>query len=568
MYLDYYELDTKPFQITVDPTFLWLGDKHKEALATLRYGIMDNRGFLLLTGEVGTGKTILINQLIKTLEIGTVVATIPDPDLVSMDFYNLLADGFQMNRTFDSKSAFLIHLRDFLYKTNADQKQVLLIIDESQRLNHQLMEDIRVLSNIELHDRKLINVFFVGQQEFNNILMTPQNRALAQRITVRYHIEPLNQDETELYIQHRLKLAGGKRMLFKKSSIPEIFSFSNGIPRLINIICDHSLLTGFSQGKKQIDDAIVRECAVELQIPTQNPLGGNLKVVEPAHKKIEPIITEAVNAKTSADIIEKASESDRNASGVNPTGPNPVDHEKHPNDAASHSSAWRAVVLFALFVLIGLIAFSLIQFNRSNGPRWDTDDLTPKKYLSTLEKEKEKLANRLENGDNDLEEGTVSIVNESVSAPQDSSNKTSTNATDSRNGDQPPTSFLDAEIEPLPLMMEKTIIQFSLNSNEISPNSYDILDRIAQYLKRHSDKTIHVRGYTDDTGSDGYNESVSRFRAGAVKSYLLGKGAPADNIKVFGMGRVNPIASNDTALGRSQNRRVEIEFPDAGSDGE
>ena len=522
----------------------------------------------MLTGEVGTGKTILINQLIKTLEIGTVVATIPDPDLVSMDFYNLLADGFQMNRTFDSKSAFLIHLRDFLYKTNADQKQVLLIIDESQRLNHQLMEDIRVLSNIELHDRKLINVFFVGQQEFNNILMTPQNRALAQRITVRYHIEPLNQDETELYIQHRLKLAGGKRMLFKKSAIPEIYSFSNGIPRLINIVCDHSLLTGFSQGKKLIDDAIVRECAGELQIPTQNPLGANLKVVKPVNKKIEPIITEAVNAKTSADIIEKASDSDRNSSDVNSTGPNQVDHENPTNDAASHSSAWRAVVLFALFVLIGLVAFSLIQFNRSNGPRWDTDDLTPKKYLSTLEKEKEKLANRLENGDNDLEEGTVSILNENLSAPEDSPNKTSTNPTDASNGNQSPTSFLDAEIEPLPLMMEKTIIQFSLNSNEISPNSYDILDRIAQYLKKHSDKTILVRGYTDDTGSDGYNESVSRFRAGAVKSYLLGKGAPADNIKVFGMGRVNPIASNDTALGRSQNRRVEIEFPDAGIDGE
>jgi general secretion pathway protein A len=200
MYLDYYQLRAKPFQITADPKFLWLGDKHKEALATLRYGIVDNRGFLLLTGEVGTGKTLLINRLCSLLDIDTVVATLPDPDLNSMDFYNLLADGLQMKRTFDSKGAFLIHLRDFLHQSHADQKQVLLIIDESQRLNHKLMEDIRVLSNIELQDRKLINIFFVGQQEFNSILMTPPNRALSQRITVRYHIEPLNQEETGQYV--------------------------------------------------------------------------------------------------------------------------------------------------------------------------------------------------------------------------------------------------------------------------------------------------------------------------------------------------------------------------------
>ena len=162
MYLDHFSLNIKPFQITVDPKFLWLGEKHKEALATLRYGILDNRGFLLMTGEVGTGKTILINRLISLLDIDTVVATLPDPDLESMDFYNLLADGLNMKRTFDTKGEFLIHLRDFLHQSHVNQKQVLLIIDESQRLNHRLMEDIRVLSNIELHDRKLINIFFVG----------------------------------------------------------------------------------------------------------------------------------------------------------------------------------------------------------------------------------------------------------------------------------------------------------------------------------------------------------------------------------------------------------------------
>ncbi|RPI70495.1 MAG: DUF2075 domain-containing protein, partial [Desulfobacteraceae bacterium] len=263
MYLDYYKLKTKPFQITVDPKFLWLGEKHKEALATLRYGIVDNRGFLLLTGEVGTGKTILINRLVSTLNIDTVVATLPDPDLESMDFYNLMADGLKFNRTFDSKAAFLIALRDFLYQSYANQKNVLLVIDESQRLNHQLMEDIRVLSNIELQDRKLINIFFVGQQEFNGILNTPQNRALAQRITVRYHIEALDIKETSQYIAHRLKVAGSSEMLFDGGAVSEIFKFSGGIPRLINIICDHALLTGFARGIKKIGVNTVLECAQE-----------------------------------------------------------------------------------------------------------------------------------------------------------------------------------------------------------------------------------------------------------------------------------------------------------------
>ena len=269
MYLDFYKLKVKPFQITSDPKFLWLGEKHKEALATLRYGIVDNRGFLLLTGEVGTGKTILINRLTTLLDIDTVVATLPDPDLDSMDFYNLLADGLQMKRTFESKGAFLIHLRDFLHQSYAEQKQVLLIIDESQRLNHRLMEDIRVLSNIELHDRKLINIFFVGQQEFNSILMTPQNRALSQRITVRYHIEPLDQGETGEYVTHRLKIAGSTKPIFNRGAFNEIFHFSGGIPRLINIICDHALLTGYARNLKQINGSVIRECAEELRIPVQ-----------------------------------------------------------------------------------------------------------------------------------------------------------------------------------------------------------------------------------------------------------------------------------------------------------
>ena len=172
-----------------------------------------------------------------------------------------------MNKKFDSKGAFLIHLKNFLHKAYEDHKRVLLIIDEAQRLNHELLEQIRLLSNIELQNRKLINIFFVGQTEFGEMLMEDRNRAVRQRITVSYHIEPLTEAESGEYIKHRLKVAGSAKEIFSKDAVREIFSFANGYPRLINIICDHALLTGYASGLKSIDKKVIQECERELQIP-------------------------------------------------------------------------------------------------------------------------------------------------------------------------------------------------------------------------------------------------------------------------------------------------------------
>ena len=184
MYENHYNLKAMPFQITTDPRFLWLGEKHSEALATLKYGILENKGFLLLTGDVGTGKTALINRLVKMIDVAAIVAKVPDPGLSSLDFFNFLSVELKMNKTFDSKGAFLIHLKHFLLKAYSAHKKVVLIIDEAQRLNPELLEQIRLLSNIELQNRKLINIFFVGQTEFSKMLMEDRNRAVRQRITV------------------------------------------------------------------------------------------------------------------------------------------------------------------------------------------------------------------------------------------------------------------------------------------------------------------------------------------------------------------------------------------------
>ncbi len=552
MYLKHYQLTTKPFQITADPKFLWLGEKHKEALATLRYGILDNRGFLLLTGEVGTGKTILINRLVSMLDLDTVVATLPDPDLSSMDFYNLLADGFKMNRTFDSKGAFLIHLRDFLHQSYANRKQVLLAIDESQRLNHHLMEDIRVLSNIELHDRKLINIFFVGQQEFNTILSAPQNRALAQRITVRYNIAPLDKDEVGKYVSHRLKVAGSTQRLFTPAAIGEVFQFSGGIPRLINIICDHALLTGYARGTKEVDDKIVKECAEELRIPVKTATGqGSQNHQAPDTKSIANAA-----AKKSSELSGKP--------GVTAIEGGRRAEDKIPA-STSRSPAWKILYVGIVLLLVALGAYAINNYTGSESTKYDADDLTPKKYKTTLEQEKETLAKRMEKGGAEAEADGASVSQQSqgkssVGGPGGRNDSTGAQgnaagaaATNQKMGD----------IAPLPLIKDKTIIHFSINSNEIDPDSYATLDGIAAYLADHPTQVARIKGYTDSIGSSTYNESVSRFRASAVKSYLMGKGAPPENLQIFAMGDSAPIASNDSAQGRGLNRRVEIEFPNS-----
>ncbi len=265
MYRSYYKLTSKPFQISSDPKFLWLGEKHKEALAFLEYGILDNKGFLLLTGDVGTGKSTLINALLNNIGDEIVAANVPVPGLKQLDLFNFIAHAFKINKRFQNKVTFLVHFSNFLRNLYTNNKKVLLIIDDAQRLNQELLEEIRLLSNIENQDTKLINIFFVGQNEFNDMLLDHRNRALRHRIILNYKIGPLTESETGRYIRHRLIVSGSKRIIFTSDAISEIFSSSKGFPRQINIICDLAMLTGYVEEKKKINAAIIKKCAEQLK---------------------------------------------------------------------------------------------------------------------------------------------------------------------------------------------------------------------------------------------------------------------------------------------------------------
>jgi type II secretory pathway predicted ATPase ExeA/predicted Ser/Thr protein kinase len=266
MYLSFYELNKKPFQTSSDPSFLWMGEKHKDALAMLKYGIMENRGFIKLTGDVGTGKTTLLNALKETLGPDVVTADILNPGLEKLDFLNFMAASFGLKETFRSEGGFLTGFREFLETCYLNGKQVLLIIDEAQRLTQEMLDEIRLLSNIERQAIKLLNIFLVGQDGLDDILHRHENRALQQLMAISYRLEPLTEHETGEFIAHRLKVAGAGYSIFTVDAAREVYFFSKGYPRLVNTICDYAMLAGYAADKKTIGADDIRESAGKLKL--------------------------------------------------------------------------------------------------------------------------------------------------------------------------------------------------------------------------------------------------------------------------------------------------------------
>ena len=541
MYETYYNLKAKPFQITTDPRFIWLGEKHSEALATLKYGILENKGFLLLTGDVGTGKTALIHHLVKMIDVAAIVATVPDPGLESLDFFNFLAVEFEMNKKFNTKGAFLIELKQFLHKADASHKKVLLIVDEAQRLNGSLLEEIRLLSNIEMENRKLINIFFVGQSEFNEMLTDAKNKAVRQRITISYHIEPLTEPETEKYIKHRLKVAGATREIFQADAVHDIFVFSKGYPRLINIICDHALLTGYASGLETIDTSVINECERELEIPTDIQLVDD----DPSQAKD--------NQQPTA--IETASEENSDT----PTPPSRV-------------SFGRIVgILATIIMLIVLGGYFYFNLKSGDAPRWAMDEIAPQKYQGPTPDENGSSAeaNDQSNETNEVQPNQNLAADENT-AKEQPQKEISSNTGEKQQANQeeivskapevsdPPDAASKQELVSLP--ERKFLIYFKHNSNELSDESFEVLNRIADFMLQNPTASISIAGYTDSSGSYSYNVSVSQFRANIIKTFLVGKGVDPIKIAAAGLGPENPIASNANAEGRQKNRRVEIEI--------
>ncbi|MDD5432877.1 MAG: AAA family ATPase [Candidatus Omnitrophica bacterium] len=266
MYCNFYGLKERPFNITSDPSFFFSSLKHKEALAHLLYGVTQRRGIIVLTGEIGTGKTTICRFLLNQLEKNVKTAFILNPHFSETQLLEAIIKDFGISSKGKSRLALVSELNDFLLNESESGNNIVLIIDEAQNLKPPILEQIRLLSNLETEKEKLLQVVLVGQPELNRKLDLYDLRQLRQRVMVRYHISPLDKLEIKDYIKHRINIAGGSNNIeFTEEAIDKISFFSGGTPRLINMICDRALLAGFVAEACAIDLNIIEKCLDELE---------------------------------------------------------------------------------------------------------------------------------------------------------------------------------------------------------------------------------------------------------------------------------------------------------------
>lgn len=266
MYTAYYNLKETPFNQSVDPKYTWLSEKRLKAVAVFKQNYLDKKGLFLITGDAGTGKTAFIKRLLAEIGSKTIVATVTDPDLDKLDFFNCLSVEFNMNVMFKSKGAFLTRFKRFLLEAYQKNINVTLIIDDAHRINQELIGEILAFSNIKMAGSKLISIFFVGQSGFNKTIREKQNSALRQSINAHFHLKPLKEDEIVQLILYRLKAAGAKVEIFSSRAYHEIYQFSAGYPRMVVNICDRAMIAGCVRATHIIDKDLIIECGKDLQI--------------------------------------------------------------------------------------------------------------------------------------------------------------------------------------------------------------------------------------------------------------------------------------------------------------
>ncbi|MCA1768176.1 MAG: AAA family ATPase, partial [Idiomarina sp.] len=266
MYQNYFGLQAEPFSIAPDPNYLYLSERHQEALAHLTQGLQGSGGFILLTGEVGTGKTTVSRALLEQLPESTETAFILNPMLNEDELLARLCDefGIRYQKRSATRKTLTDKLSQFFLKANDDGRQCVVLIDEAQHLRPQVLEQLRLLTNLETHDRKLLRVILIGQPELQDLLRRQELRQLAQRITARYHILPLTEQDTQRYIAYRLQVAGANRPLFSAAAARKAHQLTQGIPRLLNLYCDRALLAAYTESSAEVLPRHLQQAHIEL----------------------------------------------------------------------------------------------------------------------------------------------------------------------------------------------------------------------------------------------------------------------------------------------------------------
>ncbi len=268
MYTSFFGLNEKPFSITPDPRYLFMSERHGEALAHLVYGVTESGGFIQLTGEVGTGKTTLVRTLLlNRMPDNADVAVILNPQLSALEFLASICEELGVDGQGEpySSKALIDALNQHLLAAHSAGRRTILVVDEAQNLARDVLEQVRLLTNLETSKQKLLQIILIGQPELRELLARNDLRQLAQRITGRYHLEPLSRDETAQYIEHRLKVAGALGEVFDAAAKREVYRLSEGVPRLVNVICDRALLGAYAKETRRVGKGLVRRAAREVQ---------------------------------------------------------------------------------------------------------------------------------------------------------------------------------------------------------------------------------------------------------------------------------------------------------------
>lgn len=332
MYQTYFGLVEAPFSIAPDPRYLYMSQRHQEALATLLYGVSSDGGFVLLTGEVGAGKTTICRCLLEQVPGACDVAYIFNPRLTVVELLSTICDefGIAYPQGTTSIKQFVDLINAYLLESHARGRRAVLIIDEAQNLSADVLEQMRLLTNLETHQRKLLQIILLGQPELAEMLDKPELRQLSQRIVARYHLEALNKREVAAYVKHRLEVSGAQRQLFPDALLGKLYNLSGGVPRIVNVLCDRALLGAFVQGKERVDRATLAQAAREVfsQLPQPRNiwqralpvgmillLGGALAVTVYQRQQADPI--ESTAKKT----FESAVKLDEPAKPVTQTKP-------------------------------------------------------------------------------------------------------------------------------------------------------------------------------------------------------------------------------------------------------
>jgi general secretion pathway protein A len=267
MYTSFFGLSEKPFAITPDPRYLYLSERHAEALAHLLYGINEAGGFIQLTGEVGTGKTTVVRTLLSRVPHHADVAVILNPRVTPVEFLLTICEELGVavpEADRDSVKSMVDALNRRLLAAHAEGRRIIVIVDEAQNLSADVLEQVRLLTNLETPTHKLLQIILIGQPELRELLDRTELRQVAQRITGRYHLKPLSHEETKGYIRHRLRVAGSAGEVFSAAALNEVYRLSSGIPRVINVTCDRALLGAYTRETRKVTPALVRRAAGEV----------------------------------------------------------------------------------------------------------------------------------------------------------------------------------------------------------------------------------------------------------------------------------------------------------------